>query len=263
MRYDEVFSQKVIYDKQYGNAEDTFKVTFWEISAVKMIIDGVKPSKKSVILDVGCGLGRILTLISLLASCYCIGIDLSFKGIKVAKNYAKKIKAGKFCDFIVADVRFLPFKPLCFDTVLCHHVLEHIPDDRRTLEKVVNKLKNEGKIFIATPNTHKRVLPFIQFYYRRSDKLYGHLRRYKVEILTKYLKELNLKVLDCGYYDGLLKNIVLSLPGMSGYKTHNLRNLSIIGKLNMIFWFIAEKIEKKFRYLPVAANLYVIAEKNF
>lgn len=57
---------------------------------------------------------------------------------------------------VSADVTDLPFEDASFDVVLCSHVLEHVPDDRRALAELYRVLALGGLAVIAVPITAER-----------------------------------------------------------------------------------------------------------
>ncbi len=50
-----------------------------------------------------------------------------------------------------ADLLNLHFEESSFDWVICNHVLEHIPDDRRALHEIFRVLKPGGKALLQVP----------------------------------------------------------------------------------------------------------------
>lgn len=52
---------------------------------------------------------------------------------------------------IKADVQDLPFENETFETVVCSHVLEHVPDDYRAMREFFRVLKPEGTLITAVP----------------------------------------------------------------------------------------------------------------
>ncbi|MCX8175734.1 MAG: class I SAM-dependent methyltransferase, partial [Candidatus Bathyarchaeota archaeon] len=80
----QVFSQKEIYDTIYSLTDDTLKMSFYELTYVSWMIEKLEISSKSIILDVGCGLGKVLTFICYLKGCCGVGVDISVKGLKKA-----------------------------------------------------------------------------------------------------------------------------------------------------------------------------------
>lgn len=52
---------------------------------------------------------------------------------------------------VAADIRDLPFGDGSFDFVLCSHVLEHIPDDRKAMAENLRILKRGGRAIFMVP----------------------------------------------------------------------------------------------------------------
>ena len=52
---------------------------------------------------------------------------------------------------IKADICELPFGDNNFDLILCNHVLEHIPDDRKAMQELFRVLKPKGTLIAQVP----------------------------------------------------------------------------------------------------------------
>ena len=52
---------------------------------------------------------------------------------------------------VVADVTAIPFADGAFDAVLCSHVLEHVPDDRRAMREIYRVLTPGGWAVVLVP----------------------------------------------------------------------------------------------------------------
>jgi SAM-dependent methyltransferase len=52
---------------------------------------------------------------------------------------------------IKLDVQAMPFKDDEFDIVICNHVLEHVPDDRKALREIYRVLKKGGFALMQVP----------------------------------------------------------------------------------------------------------------
>jgi SAM-dependent methyltransferase len=50
-----------------------------------------------------------------------------------------------------ADVQRLPHPDACFDAILCHHVLEHVPDDRAAMSELRRVLRPGGWAILQSP----------------------------------------------------------------------------------------------------------------
>jgi SAM-dependent methyltransferase len=52
---------------------------------------------------------------------------------------------------VVADLTFLPFADESQDLIICLHVLEHVPDDRKAIGELFRVLRTGGKAVIQVP----------------------------------------------------------------------------------------------------------------
>jgi SAM-dependent methyltransferase len=58
--------------------------------------------------------------------------------------------------FQACDLQAMPFADGTFDWVICNHVLEHIPDDRRAMREIRRVLKPGGTALLQVPIAMKR-----------------------------------------------------------------------------------------------------------
>ncbi len=94
--------------------------------------------RKLLVLDVGCGIGRWTKIAS--KNNTVVGIDISRLMIKMAKNSSRR----ENCSFLVADIRFLPFKNNVFDLVISVTVLQHILE-MENFAKALSEISRCGK----------------------------------------------------------------------------------------------------------------------
>lgn len=57
---------------------------------------------------------------------------------------------------IKADLCDLPFESNSFDWVLCNHVLEHIPDDKKAMSEILRVLRPGGRAILQIPMDYDR-----------------------------------------------------------------------------------------------------------
>lgn len=107
-------------------------------------ITSIIPKVKGRILDLGCGIGKIT---SLLEGDEIIGCDISENAIKIARKNNSKNKR-----FIKADARNLPFSDGYFDFIFALDVFEHIPNFEKAISEVHRVLKKDGKLIAIIPN---------------------------------------------------------------------------------------------------------------
>lgn len=61
---------------------------------------------------------------------------------------------------VKADICDLPFEDNSFDTILCNHVLEHIPDDTKAMQELYRVLKPNGMAILQIPQDLERETTF-------------------------------------------------------------------------------------------------------
>jgi len=59
---------------------------------------------------------------------------------------------------IKLDVQTMPFGNDVFDIVICNHVLEHVPDDRKALSEIFRVLKRGGFAILQVPTVYNMEL---------------------------------------------------------------------------------------------------------
>ena len=93
-----------------------------------------------MILDVGVGLGRILSFFPELRK---YGMDISFAYLKTAQTNGIEV-----CYAMVED---MPYNKEIFDIVVCTDVLEHVFDLNLCVSKVLSVLKKDGFLIVRVP----------------------------------------------------------------------------------------------------------------
>jgi SAM-dependent methyltransferase len=104
-----------------------------------------------MILDVGCGKGEPMRFIKRHKRFYTIGVDIFEPYLKQCQH------RNTHDDYVLCDIKRLPFKDKSFDTVLCLEVLEHLEreDGQRLLEALEKIARN--RVIISTPvGTYKQ-----------------------------------------------------------------------------------------------------------
>lgn len=108
-----------------------------------------QPYVQGNLLEVGCGEGRGIQLLSPLSSTY-LAID---KITDIIEKLSKEYANVQFRQAIVPPFEGIPDNS--FDVVVSFQVIEHIENDRLFLEEIHRVLKPGGKAFITTPNIKK------------------------------------------------------------------------------------------------------------
>jgi 2-polyprenyl-3-methyl-5-hydroxy-6-metoxy-1,4-benzoquinol methylase len=146
------------------------------------------------VLDVGCSGGFFLSHLSERFEKY--GIEVDSPAVEYAKNtYSFGVE---FCE--LEDVKY---PTVFFDLIVMRGVIEHIPDPRRSMEKVSYLLKPNGYFYIAaTPNIDS----FCAGIYREKWNQFHpvrHLSYFNVKTISRFLSKYGLKLIakDFPYQD--------------------------------------------------------------
>lgn len=87
-----------------------------------------------------------------------------------------------------------------YSLVICNHVLEHVPDDRKAIREICRLLKPDGFAFLSFPDPMRRRETSDWGYPDWDD--HGHFRRYGRDVIDKMAEELpNAFVLECTTVD--------------------------------------------------------------
>ncbi len=105
---------------------------------------------------------------------------------------------------VKADICNLPFGDNEFDMILCNHVLEHIPDDRKAMQEIYRILKPGGTAILQIPLENDRDVTFEDDSITdRKERArifgqYDHVRVYGMDYFER-LKSVGFKVQAVDY----------------------------------------------------------------
>lgn len=117
------------------------RFSFW--MKEKMILSNLKLRKNIQILDVGCGIGKFLNHLDN-KKFFKYGVEINKKGA---------IEAGKK-GITVYTTDFLKLNmSKKFDVITMWHVLEHLPQPQKAIDKVFELLDKNGIFLFAVPNS--------------------------------------------------------------------------------------------------------------
>jgi SAM-dependent methyltransferase len=133
-------------------------------------------------LEVGCGEGMYTQSLAARSTSLFVS-DLSVAPAQSLMSTVVPRPRGIAC-----DAQKLPFAPGVFDTVVMTEVLEHLPEDRRTLERIHALLKDGGRFLLSVPTPPVPI----------HDSL--HVREgYSIEDLTSLLDGAGFTVVEHQY----------------------------------------------------------------
>lgn len=99
------------------------------------------------VLDIGCGTGYGTSFLASSARSV-VGIDISRQAVRYAKRRYKDPRVR----FMQMDAECLRFTVRSFDFIISTENFEHLRDQRANLREISRVLRDEGVLFLATPN---------------------------------------------------------------------------------------------------------------
>ena len=165
-------------DSDLINAEKGLSETYWWFVGRIAILDGILRRlgrRYPTVLDVGCGSGRNMRLLSRYADCV-VGLDRSPVALRLA--------AQEGLPTMRADAKAIPLPDGSVDLLSALDVLEHLEDDLAALREFRRVLKPEGLLLVA--------VPAYRFLWSEHDEALMHRRRY-------IASELHARLNRCGF----------------------------------------------------------------
>lgn len=164
--------------------ERDFKLKNWYGS----ILDNIKPLRAGKVLDLGCGLGYLLSAFPSGWEKY--GFDIS----GFAHNFIK----SNFPDINLAenlrlDEAVPPAEHLnAYDVVVCYHVIEHVAHPEVFLKNLAMLLKPRGTLIIGTPNIGSIAAKLFRGNFRLLGS--GHVSLFNTKNIVNLMEKNGLRV---------------------------------------------------------------------
>jgi SAM-dependent methyltransferase len=138
------------------------------------------------VLDVGCGDGKFLWALG--PHWKRTGVDSSDETITLVSSRMPDLR------LIQGDVFSESLTGENFDAITLWHVLEHLPDPRRVMRRVVSLLKPGGVLIISLPNLDSLQARLFRRYWYGFDDVPRHLFHYSKLSLDLLLLEVDLTI---------------------------------------------------------------------
>lgn len=178
-------------DKRELNAILEFDDSHWWYRGRREIIraelDQLPLPAGTRVLDAGCGSGR--TLVELQRYGELCGIELDEDAARIAQD-------RQLADVRVGRLEELPWPADRFDLITCFDVIEHTPDDQRTLREL-RRVSAPGGWLLAT-------VPAYQALWSLHDEANHHYRRYGRRALRAVADQAGWRVVRMTSFNSLL-----------------------------------------------------------
>lgn len=121
---------------------------FWkqvEGIVLKEWLAGMKNHRDSVILDVGCGTGRVTRRLAR-QGWEILGTDVTFRMLEIADKQMRPAGRLEGIGFVAADIWHMPFRNSSFSTLVFFGVLHHLNSPYEALQNLQRLLKDKATI---------------------------------------------------------------------------------------------------------------------
>ena len=180
--------ERIVYDKM-AELDDRH----WWYRARREVIGALirrkaRPPKGAQLLEIGCGTGHNLAMLSEFGEVDALELDAT------ARAVAERRLGRPVMDAPLPELRGVPERR--YDLIGAFDVIEHIEDDRAALVSIAKRLKPGGKLVVTVP-AH-------QWMWSAHDEVNHHKRRYSKRGLKRLFERSPLKLEAIGYFNSLL-----------------------------------------------------------
>lgn len=232
---------KAIYNKHWNKWEDMKKYGPMSIQVRKLIWKKIHSLDFSTVIDVGCGVGTLLSEINgKKQNIKLSGIDISKKGLKLAKKNLPTVTLYNLDitkDYLKKE----------FDLTICSEVLEHLKQD----QKALNNISKMTRKYLVVTTLQGRMRSF--------EEQVGHVRNYnQTDLLNKITKSgfTIVKVTEWGFpfYSPLYRDLFERFPQRTN--TLSSGNFSLLQKFLslLIYWLFFLNSSKRGDQLVILAK---------
>lgn len=164
----------------------------------KIIVPLLKENPELKWLDIGCGTGQLISIISKDFP------DINYLGMDVAKNMvenASKATTGKNIRFVVTPIEEFNTDEK-YDIITCMHAFPYFPDKPGVIRKFASLLSDNGQIIIVNSSTNNPWDLLVNFglKFTTSKAKYLSIKQMKKLFAASGLKEKNISVIKDKWY---------------------------------------------------------------
>ena len=203
-------------------------------------------SASALVLDAGCGTGKVLETIS--CQCSAIGIDISVEALGFCRK--RSIPVSR------ATITELPFENDRFDAVISLDVLYHkwVINDQKGLQENFRVLKPGGKLILHVP-----AYPIL---FGGHDRVVGTRRRYRSSEIKQKICEVGFVPLTLSYRNTLLFPLLLLHRLTHNTAVSDLHRVHVtFNRLLLFILHIENRVLTRDLRFPFGASLFCVATK--
>jgi SAM-dependent methyltransferase len=147
-----------------------------------------RPGPNSRLLEIGCGTGHNLSMLSEFGEVEGLELD------DEARAIAEKRLGKPVLNAPLPELNGVPERH--YDLIGAFDVVEHIDDDQAAVESIARRLKSGGRLVVTVP-AH-------QWMWSAHDVVNHHKRRYSKQALRELIESSPLRLEAIGYFNSLL-----------------------------------------------------------
>lgn len=242
--------ERVVFDRMAELDQEHWWFLARRRILASLIAREVRPPSNARILEIGCGTGHNLPMLSRFGRVQACELDDSARAL-AAKRFGRKIEAAKLPDLSLFDAD-------TYDLIALLDVLEHVPDDRSALEAILARLKPGGALLLTVPAN--------KWMWSAHDAAHHHFRRYSKSELAALVRETGFEPQLLSYFNSLLFPLVAAariagkLAGKDSADDH-LPIAPVNSVLNAVFGLEANLVGRV--PMPFGVSLAAILRKPF
>ena len=140
--------------------EDSSTETRWQVETpyvADLISQKIKIGPNSILLDYGCGIGRLAKELIARHQCFVIGVDISANMLQLAYHY---VQSDRFCGCSPTMLDALTQRGHQFDAAISIWVLQHCLRPAQDVARLQQSLRPDAPLFVL--NNVWRAVPTIE-----------------------------------------------------------------------------------------------------
>jgi SAM-dependent methyltransferase len=216
-------------------------------SIIQKVLSELSLPNKANILEVGCGTGGNLSLLSQHGNVYAVELDTFARNVALNRHIVPILPGSLPND--------IPYQDDSFDLILLLDVLEHVEEDSMSVMQLYKKQKPGGYLLITVP-----AFPAL---WSAHDESHHHKRRYLFKTLGPLVQKARYNIIFHSYINTILFPIIAWLRVIK--RSHGSDDLFMPPNIlnNLLYKiFATERHLLNLVSLPFGTSLLVLARRG-